>query len=94
MGIIGKYQKYIDCFLLLIAPERIEKIKCSSCTYLDKVIFTFTSVLNDNSIEKYFYNFLKSQKVKVSVESNEVLDSIESGEKNAISKKDKKQDDK
>ena len=94
MGIIGKYQKYIDCFLLLIAPERIEKIKCSSCTYLDKVIFTFTSVLNDNSIEKFFYNFLKSQKVKVSVESNEVLDSIESGEKNAISKKDKKQDDK
>ena len=94
MGIIGKYQKYIDCFLLLIAPERIEKIKCSSCTYLDKMIFTFTSVLNDNSIEKYFYNFLKSQKVKVSVESNEVLDSIESGEKNAISKKDKKQDNK
>ena len=58
------------------------------------MIFTFTSVLNDNSIEKYFYNFLKSQKVKVSVESNEVLDSIESGEKNAISKKDKKQNNK
>ena len=94
VGIIGKYQKYIDCFLLLIAPEHIEKIKCSSCTYLDKVTFTFTSVLNDNSIEKYFYNFLKSQKVKVCVESNEVLDSIESGEKNAISKKDKKQNNK
>ena len=93
VGIIGKYQKYIDCFLLLIAPERIEKIKCSSCTYVDKVIFTFTSVLNDNSIEKYFYGFLKAQKVKVSVESNEVLDSIESGEKNAVSKKDKEQDD-
>ena len=93
VGIIGKYQKYIDCFLLLIAPERIEKIKCSSCTYVDKVIFTFTSVLNDNSIEKYLYGFLKAQKVKVSVESNEVLDSIESGEKNAVSKKDKEQDD-
>ena len=42
---------------------------------------------------KYFYGFLKAQKVKVSVESNEVLDSIESGEKNAVSKKDKEQDD-
>ena len=88
-GIIGKYQDYIDYFLFLIAPERIEKIKCSSCTYLDKVIFTFTSILNDNSIEKFFYNFLKLQKFKVKVESNGILDSIEDGEKNDISKKNK-----
>ena len=80
VGIIGKYQDYIDYFLMLIAPERVEKIKCSSCTYLDKVIFTFTSVLNDNDIEKYFLNFLKSQNVKTHVESNQVLDSIENGE--------------
>lgn len=89
VGIIGRYQDYIDYFLLLIAPEHIEKIKCSSCTYVDKVIFTFTSVLNDNSIEKYFYNFLKSQNVNLQVESNEILDSIENGEENDISKKNK-----
>lgn len=87
VGIIGKYQEYIDYFLLLIAPERIEKIKCSSCTYLDKLIFTFTSILNDNSIEKFFYNFLKSQNVKVKVESNHVLDSIENGVNDVISQK-------
>ncbi len=81
VGIIGKYQDYIDYFLFLIAPEHIEKIKCSSCTYLDRVIFTFTSVLNDNSIEKFFYSYLKSQKVNISVESNEILDSIEKGGK-------------
>ena len=80
VGIIGKYQDYIDYFLFLIAPEHIEKIKCSSCNYLDKIIFTFTSVLNDNSIEKYFLNFLKSQNAEVCVESNQVLDSIESGD--------------
>ena len=80
VGILGKYQDYIDYFLFLIAPEHIEKIKCSSCTYVDKVIFTFTSVLNDNNIEKYFYNFLKLQNVKVEVESNQILDSIENGE--------------
>ena len=80
VGIIGKYQDYIDYFLFLIAPEHIEKIKCSSCNYLDKIIFTFTSVLNDNSIEKYFLNFLKSHNIEVCVESNQVLDSIESGD--------------
>ena len=89
VGIIGKYQDYIDYFLFLIAPERVEKIKCSSCTYLDKVIFTFTSILNDNNIEKFFYNFLKNQEVKVSVESNGILESIENGEKNVISKENK-----
>ena len=90
VGFIGKYQDYIDYCLFLIAPEHIEKIKCSSCNYADKVIFTFTSILNDNSIEKYFYNFLKSQNVKVEIESNEILDSIENGEKDDISKKNKK----
>ena len=44
---------------------------------MDKVIFTFTSILNDNSIEKYFYNFLKSEQVRVEVESNQILDLIE-----------------
>ena len=28
IGIIGKYKKYIDNFLMLIAPEPVEKIKC------------------------------------------------------------------
>jgi len=89
VGIIKKYQDYIESFMVLIAPEHIEKIKCSSCTYMDKVIFTFTSVLNDNSIEKFFYDFLKEQNVKVEVESNQVLNSIEDGEKNVISAKNK-----
>ena len=31
IGIIGKYQKYIQSFLMLIAPEPVEKIKCSAC---------------------------------------------------------------
>ena len=89
VGIIGKYQDYIDYFLFLIAPEKIEKIKCSSCTYIDKLIFTFTSIINDNSIEKYFYNFLKKQKIEVKVESNQILDSIENGDKYDISEKNK-----
>ena len=89
VGIIGKYQDYIDYFLFLLAPERVEKIKCSSCTYLDRIIFTFTSILNDNSIEKFFYNFLKERAIKIEIESNEILDSIESEEKDDISQKNK-----
>ena len=76
IGIIGKYQDYIDYFLMLIAPESVEKIKCSSCSFGDKMVFTFTSILDDNKIQKRFYNFLKEKNINVEIESNGVLDDI------------------
>ena len=76
IGIIGKYQDYIDYFLMLIAPEPVEKIKCSSCSFGDKMVFTFTSNLDDNNIQKRFYEFLKQKDIKVNIESNGVLDDI------------------
>ena len=76
IGIIGKYQEYIDNFFMLIAPEPVEKIKCSGCTFEDKMVFTFTSILKDNSIEKRFCQFLGGKGIKVQIESNGVLDDI------------------
>lgn len=76
IGMLGDYQKYIDYFLMLIAPDPVEKIKCSSCTFENKIVFTFTSILNDNKIEKAFYMFLKERGINVNIESNGVLDDI------------------
>ena len=45
IGILGEYQKYIDYFLVLVSPDSVEKIKCSSCTFGNKIAFTFTSIL-------------------------------------------------
>ena len=61
---------------MLNAPEPVEKIKCSSCTFENKMVFTFTSILKDNRIEKRFYQFLKDKGIKVKIESNGVLDDI------------------
>ena len=76
IGILGDYQKYIDYFLVLISPDPVEKIKCSSCTFENKMVFTFTSILNDSKIEKAFYTFLTNRGINVTVESNGVLDDI------------------
>lgn len=76
IGVLGDYKKYIDYFLMLIAPDPVEKIKCSSCTFENKIVFTFTSILNDNKIEKAFYMFLKERGINVTIESNGVLDDI------------------
>ena len=78
MGIIGKYKDYIEYFLMLIAPEPVEKIKCSACTFENKMAFTFTSILKNTDIEKYFYDFLHNHGIKVEIESNGVLDDISS----------------
>ena len=76
VGIMGKYQKYIDYFMILISPDPVEKIKCSSCTFENKIVFTFTSILNNNKIEKAFYEFLKNKGIEIKIESNGVLDDI------------------
>ena len=52
IGVIGKYKDYIDYFLMLIAPEPVEKIKCSSCTFENKMVFTFTSILQDQIMKQ------------------------------------------
>ena len=76
IGIIGKYQKYIDEFFMLIAPEPVEKIKCSACSYGNKIVVTFTSILNNCDIEEAFYKFFDDKKIDIKIESNGVLDVI------------------
>lgn len=76
IGIIGDYKKYIEYFVMLISPEPVEKIKCTACSFEDKIVFTFTSILQNTNIEKRFYNFLIEKGIKVKIESNGVLDDI------------------
>ena len=69
----SQYHVYVA---LTKSSKNVEKIKCSSCTFENKMVFTFTSILNDNNIEKGFYNFLKEKGINVEIESNGVLDDI------------------
>ena len=75
-GIIGKYKKYIEDFFMLIAPEPVEKIKCSACSFENNIVFSFTSILNNSNIEQEFYKFLTQKGIHVRIESNGVLDVI------------------
>lgn len=76
MGIIGKYQDYMQYFFMLIAPEPVEKIKCSACSFGENIVVTFTSIMDSNEIEKGFYNFLIEKGINVKIESNGVLNVI------------------
>ena len=76
IGIIGEYQKYIDKFLMLIAPESVEKIKCSSCSFDNNLVFTFTSTLQETEIEQEFCKKLKEEGISITIEGNGVHDFI------------------
>lgn len=76
IGIIGEYQKYIDKFLMLIAPESVEKIKCSSCSFDNNLVFTFTSTLQGTEIEQEFCQKLKEEGIGITIEGNGVHDFI------------------
>lgn len=70
VSVLPEYKKYIDKFLFLLAPEPVEKIKCAACSYENKLIFTFTSILEDVSIEKAFFKHLQEQGIDVEIKGN------------------------
>lgn len=73
INVLPEYKKYINKFLFLLAPEPVEKIKCSACSYDNKLAFTFTSILQDTSIERAFFNHFEQQGMAVEIESNGVV---------------------
>lgn len=70
VGIIAEYKKYIDNFMILLAPEVVERIKCSACSYENKLVFTFTSILTEKDIQNKFFDILKENGISIDVETN------------------------
>ena len=62
--------KYIDKVYFLIAPETIEKIKCTACTVDNTIIFTITSVIENTNVETNIKQFLEEKGIKVIIEGN------------------------
>ena len=63
-----KYKKYIDNILVL--PNNEQKIKCTVCSYQDKLNITLNSNINDKDMQKVFLKQLKTNLKKIEVISN------------------------
>ena len=72
IGIMAEYKPYIDKIWLLIAPESVEKIKCTICAYEEKMVFSFASVIEDKDVEYKLKELLEKQGIEVQIEGNEV----------------------
>lgn len=76
IGIISMpeiYSKYIDYFDVFISTSSIQLCMCS---YLDKMILSFTSQFVNSEIEKNFFRYLSSKNVDVLINTNKVGDNF------------------
>lgn len=76
IGIIDideNYKKYIDNILVLVMPCKIQKIKCTVCSFENKLNITINSNINDLEFEKVFYKLLKEQVKEIKIEGNKTI---------------------
>lgn len=70
INFLPEYEPYIDQFFFVIGPERAEKIKCTACSYGNNIAFSFSSILQENKIEKAFFKFLEEQGIPNTIVTN------------------------
>ncbi len=66
------YRPYIDGFHANIAMSKGQLIKGCICSYGDTLVFTFSSVLKDVSVERAFFRRIAADGVDVRIETNGV----------------------
>ena len=69
----NKYKKYIDNIFVLVLPNKVQKIKCTVCSYDDKLNITMNSNINDLNFENIFYDLLNNKVKDISVNGNNII---------------------
>ncbi len=64
------YQPYIEHFYAMLSGSLGQNIKGAVCSYQDTLVFTFSSVLSDVSIQRRFFRILSEAGANVLIESN------------------------
>lgn len=67
-----EYEPYIKGFHAFLAMSKGQNLKGTICSYQDTLVFTFSYILKDISIQKAFFRKLAADGVDVSIESNGV----------------------
>ncbi len=68
--IADKYKQYIDNILVLVSAGKIQKVKCTICSYNNNLTITINSNLIDDKVENEFYKLLLKHIGKVKLETN------------------------
>jgi len=67
------YKKYIDNVFVLVLPNKVQKIKCTICSYDDKLNITMNSNIKDEELENIFLELLYSKIKDINLETNNIV---------------------
>ncbi len=62
--------KYVERFEFLLGRPVSNLITCTACSYKEDMIMTFTKVMHETDIEKFFFRFLSEQGLDITIETN------------------------
>ena len=66
------YEPYVQMFGAFLAMSKGQPLKGTICSYQDKLMFTFSSILADTSVQRGFFRRLAEDGLHVAIESNGV----------------------
>ncbi|HAX73131.1 MAG TPA: hypothetical protein DCY20_06370 [Firmicutes bacterium] len=64
---------FIEDFRVMISVTPHQPIRCAVSSLQDNFVFSFTSVMEDTDIQKFFFRYLQRQGVNVTISSNEEI---------------------
>lgn len=67
-----EYRPYIKMFGAFLAMSKGQTLKGTICSYGDKLMYTFSSILADTSVQRGFFRQLAEDGLEVSIETNGV----------------------
>ena len=66
------YKPYIERFHAFIPVSKSQYIKGTICSYKDTLVFTFTSIFSETSIQRAFFRKIAEDGIDVKIETNGV----------------------
>lgn len=63
-------EKYVERFEFVLGAPIINMINCGICSYKDSMVISFTRIMEETDIERYFFRFLAEKGADIVIESN------------------------
>lgn len=72
ISVAEAYEPYIQMFGAFLAMSKGQPLKGTICSFGDRLVFTFSTILSDTSVQRGFFRRLTEDGVEVVIESNGV----------------------
>lgn len=72
ISVKDEYEPYVEGFHAYLAMSKGQNLKGTICSYKETLVFTFSFILKDTSVQKAFFRKLAEDGLDVSIESNGV----------------------